>query len=374
MRIVQLIPTLSVGGAERIVALLAEALRDLGHEVHIIVLGESEDSWIERDLREKRMSVTFLGKGAGFDPTIIARLGVALRNVRPQVVHTHLHVLKYLLPTRAVWRPDAIVHTLHNLAENEAEPADQKVQQAAFRYRVAPVAIGGAVAESVRELYALEPATTIPNGIEVARFAAPEGTRQRLRGELSLPEDAPVFIVVGRLNEQKNHALLLRAFEKVPEHAHLLIVGDGDLRSELQEQAAGMSSRVHFLGIRRDVPDLLAAADAFVLASDWEGNPLVVMEAMSAGLPVVATAVGCVPELVVDGAGALVDKGDEAGLVEAITALALDPALADRQGTRARAHAERRFDVAAMAADYIDLYTRQSTRQFLRERLTGAAP
>jgi len=374
VRIVQLIPTLSVGGAERIVALLASAQRDLGHEVHIVVLGESEDSWIERDLRAARMSVTFLGKGAGFEPQTIARLGVALRSVRPEVVHTHLHVLKYLLPTRAVWRPDAIVHTLHNLAENEAEPADQKVQQAAFRYRVAPVAIGGAVAESVRQLYGIEPAATIPNGIEVGRFKAGPGVRSRLRSELGLEPGTPVFIVVGRLNEQKNHALLLRAFAQVPNQAHLLVVGDGDLRAALESQAAPLGPRVHFLGIRKDVPDLLAAADIFVLASDWEGNPLVVMEAMSAGLPVVATSVGCVPELVVVGAGVLVDKGDEARLSREMTALAGDLDQAAQAGGVARVHARLRFTVGAMAADYIDLYTRQSTRRFLRERLTGAAP
>lgn len=374
MRIVQLIPTLSVGGAERIVALLACAQRDLGHDVHIVVLGKSEDSWIERDLRSAQVSLTFLGKGAGFDPSVIVRLGTALRSVRPDVVHTHLHVLKYLLPTRTVWRPSAIVHTLHNLAENESEPADQKVQHAAFRYRVAPVAIGEAVAESIRQLYAVEPAATIPNGIEVDRFGVLPGVRSRLRRSLDLPPDAPVFIVVGRLNEQKNHALLLRAFAQVPDHAHLLVVGDGDLRAGLESQAAPLGSRIQFLGIRKDIPALLAAADIFVLASDWEGNPLVVMEAMAAGLPVVATSVGCVPELVVKGSGALVEKGDEDMLSREMTSLACDLDRAAQAGAVARAHARQRFDVEAMAADYIGLYIRQSTRRFLRKRRTGAAP
>lgn len=354
MRIVQLIPTLSVGGAERIVALLAREQVKLGHHVDVVVLGPSEDSWIERDVRAQGIPVHFLDKGPGMSVGVIPRLAKLLRSLQPDVVHTHLHVLKYLLPSRAVHRPAAIVHTLHNLAENEAVASDQAVQQAVFRWRVAAVAIGEAVAESVRELYGIEPRSIIPNGIEVDRFAPGEGARERLRAELSVPADAPVFVVVGRLNPQKNHALLLESFAQVPASAHLLVVGDGELRADLEAQAP--SDRVHFLGIRRDVPDLLATADVFVLSSDWEGNPLVVMEAMAAGKPVVATSVGCVPELVVDGAGVLVDKGDGAGLTAAMRAYADDPERVGRDGAAALAHAKERFDVSAMASAYVALY------------------
>lgn len=354
MRIVQLIPTLSVGGAERIVALLAHAQTQVGHDVHIVVLGSPEDSWIERWVRTEGIDVHFLDKGPGFEARVVGRLARTLRRLRPDVVHTHLHVLKYLLPSRLLHRPAAIVHTLHNLAENEAVRSDQLVQQAVFRWRVAPVAIGAAVAESVRAVYDLEPAAVIPNGIEVARFAPAAGVRDRLRAELDLPASACVFVVVGRLNPQKNHTLLLDAFARVSDSAHLVVVGDGELRAQLEQAAP--AARVHFLGIRRDVPDLLAAADVFVLASDWEGNPLVVMEALAAGKPVVATAVGCVPELVVDGTGQLVPKGDSPALTAAMQNYVDTPAAVHADGSAARSHALGRFDVSAMARAYLALY------------------
>ena len=371
MRIVQLIPTLSVGGAERIVALLAREQRRQGHSVDVVVLGTSEGSWIEAELRREGISLHFLDKGPGLSLPVVARLARLLRRLRPEVVHTHLHVLKYLLPTRVAHRPEVIVHTLHNLAQNEAEPADQAVQKTAFAWRVAPVAIGEAVAQSVRELYGRAPATTIPNGIEVARFAPAAGARARLRAELGLADDTTAFVVVGRLNPQKNHALLLAAHATLPAQSHLLVVGDGELRPALEAQAG--SDRVHFLGIRRDVPDLLAAADVFVLSSDWEGNPLVVMEAMAAGKPIVATAVGCVPELVVPGAGTLVPAGDAAALAAAMVRFVDDPEAVRAAGSVARAHAMERFDVSAMAADYLALY-RSRGRPETSTRASASSP
>lgn len=354
MRIVQLVPTLSVGGAERTVALLAREQAELGHAVDVVVLGHSEDSWLEHELRRLQLPVHFLHKGPGLSLTVSHRLGVLLPSLRPQVVHTHLHVLKYLLPTRAYVRVPAIVHTLHSLAAHEAVRTDRAVQWAAFRWRVAPVAIGDAVARSIHSLYSLAPRATIPNGIEVDRFTPQPGARARIRTEQSIPHNATVFITVGRLNEAKNHALLLDAFAALPPDAHLLVVGDGALRASLEARAD--SARVHFLGVRSDVPDLLSAADVFVLSSDWEGNPLVVMEAMAAAKPVVATAVGCVPELVPSDAGTLVPAGDRDGLVDAMRAFLTHPDSAVRAGAQARDHARARFDVTSTAQAYVDLY------------------
>lgn len=358
MRIVELIPTLGVGGAERIVALLSRELAALGHHVEVVVLGQPEDSWIEAELREAGVAVHHLGKGPGFEARIVWDLARTLKRIEPDVVHTHLHVLKYLLPGSPVYRWRRVVHTLHNLAQNEAVANDRRLQQVAFRAGVVPVAIGDAVAESFAEVYGFAVPWSIPNGIPVRDFQRGEAVRQRLRAELGLG-DAPTFVVVGRLNEQKNHALLLEAFaDPRLAEARLLIVGDGDLRAELEGKAAGLGERVRFLGIRRDVPDLLAAADAFVLSSDWEGNPLVVMEALSAGRAVVSTAVGCVPELVSERTGALVPAGDGAALAEALAALVADPARVRSLGAAAAADALARFDASVMARAYVDLFER----------------
>ncbi len=359
MRIVELIPSLHVGGAERIVALMATALAAEGHQVSVVSLGGPSGSWIEAELRAASIETIFLGKRPGLDLRAIPRLGRALARLRPEVLHTHLHVLKYALPARLAWRRCTVVHTLHNLAEREAVASDRRLQQLAFRGGVAPVSIGDAVAESLERVYRIPARYTIPNGIPVAAFRSPPGVRAEVRAELSLPGEAACFLAVGRLNPQKNHAALLAAFAD-PRLAgcRLLIAGDGELRGALEQQAGalGVADRVHFLGVRKDVPRLLAAADGLVMASSWEGNPLVVMEAMSAGLPVVATAVGCVPELVSERTGWLVPAGDEGALAEALAALAGDLGDARGRGEAGAKVALERFDVSVMARAYVALF------------------
>lgn len=360
MKIVELIPSLSVGGAERVVTLLAEALAG-AHDVTVVVLGSPTGSWLEERLAAVGVSVRFLNKHPGLDARAIPRLGRLLRGLRPDVVHTHLHVLKYLLPVWPLHRRLRIVHTMHNIASHEATPADQRLQRLAFAAGVRAVSIGGAVTESFQDCYGRPPAAVIANGIPVADFQAPRAVGQRLRGVLGISQEAPLFVAVGRLNQQKNHALLLEALAdpRLEQHgAQLLIAGDGDLREALAAQISqrALTGRARLLGIRRDVPALLSASDAFVMASSWEGNPLVVMEAMSAGRAVVATSVGCVPELVPPSAGRLVPPGKAGALAEALAVLAGDRGLCRRLGAAAAAEAEARFDVSVMAASYGRLF------------------
>lgn len=373
MHVVELVPALGVGGAERIVAMLGKALAVEGARVTVVALGARTGSWIERDLADAGVDVEFLGKGPGFEPRVVAGLGAALRRLRPDVVHTHLHVLKYLLPVWAgVGRP-RVVHTLHNLADKEATEADQRLQRAAFAAGVEPVAIGEAVAESMGPVYGLRPRFTVANGVEVEAFQRDAATRARLRSSLGLPEGAPAFVVVGRLNPQKNHALLLDAFAEdavAATGARLLVVGDGELRPDVEARvdALGLADRVHLLGVRRDVPDLLAAADAFVLSSDYEGNPLVVMEALAAGRAVVATAVGCVPELVPPEAGVLLPAGDRAALSAALAQVAGDLDHTHQMGAAGVARARARFDAAVMARAYLGVFRATSRPAFGRRR------
>ena len=138
MRIVELIPTLGVGGAERIVSLLAVELVALGHHVEVVVLGEPEDSWIEAELREAGVAIHHLGKGPGFEARVVVELARTLRRIEPDVVHTHLHVLKYLLPGSPVYRWRRVVHTLHNLAQNEAVAATSTSPESTPPCRVSP--------------------------------------------------------------------------------------------------------------------------------------------------------------------------------------------------------------------------------------------
>jgi glycosyltransferase involved in cell wall biosynthesis len=355
MQILQVIPSLDVGGAERMVLLLARELATLGQDISVVSLFDPTSTWMEADLRAAGIPLYFLGKRPGLDLRMIPRLARLLQKLQPDIVHTHLHVLKYLLPAQLSWRRCRVVHTLHNLAEHEIERSGQLFQQVAFRSGVMPVAIGTAVAQSLRRVYHMEARHIIPNGIPVSQFQLPPETRSLLRQELGLSDDQVVFLSAGRLNRQKNQALLIDAFiaANLP-NSCLLLAGEGDLRPSLEQKAAG--APVRFLGVRKDIPKLMAASDVFVLSSSWEGNPLVVMEAMASGLPVVATSVGCVPELLESGGGILVSDGDCKAMTEAFCQLASSPENRRDIGRTGAQEALRRFDTRTMANSYLALY------------------
>lgn len=360
-KVLLLVATLRVGGAERIVSALARHLAAARWPVTVASMYDPFGSPIEAELRAANVPLVFLGKRPGLDLRVIPRLARVLRTSRPDVIHTNGVVLRYAFLSLLFGPRPPVIHTVHNVAQHEADPAGVALNFVAFRTGVSPVAIGDAVASSIRSVYKLEARRLIPNGIPVQAYAHVEGARRDVRAELGIAADAPVFLAVGRMMAQKNHVLLLDALasERLARlGARLLLAGDGELRDVLRRRVRerGIEGRVHFLGVRSDVPRLLSASDVFVLSSSWEGNPLSVMEAMAASVPVVATAVGCVPELVPPEAGRLIPSGDRAALEAALYALAADLPGAREMGLAAGRVARERFDEAVMVRAYQQLY------------------
>jgi len=227
---------------------------------------------------------------------------------------------------------------------------------------------GMAVSESTRDAWASRPGVrhsrlgVIYNGVDVARYDR-RSSRPEARRALNLPADAsPVVAVVGRLEEQKGHrylfdavASLHRSFPKM----HLLLAGDGALRPELESRARalGIGQRVSFLGHCNDVQRVLDAADLFVLPSLWEALPFALLEAMASGLPVVATRVAGVPEVVSHGrTGLLVPPADAGALASALAEVVASRSRLDDMGAAARAVVEARYSLGAMLRDTQDAY------------------
>lgn len=189
--------------------------------------------------------------------------------------------------------------------------------------------------------------TFVPNGID----AIPEGDGARVREELGIPAGAPVVVAVAVLREQKALDVLVRAAAGLlPEHPDLrvLIAGSGPQEEQLEALIAelGVGQAITLLGIRSDVPDLLAAADVAALSSDYEGSPLAVMEYMDAGLPVVATRVGGVPDLIEDGVnGLLVEPQDPVALQAALGRVLADRDAAAQMGARGRERRRSEFTI-----------------------------
>lgn len=362
IRVLEVLATLRRAGAEQVAVSLACSLDRAQFETAVVSLYGPFPGSLEPALRECGVPVWHLGKRRGLDPRMWGRLAQVVDRFRPDVLHTHSYVMRYVLP--AHYRK--VVHTVHNLAEREVDGIGRFIHRLAFRAGASPVAISAALARSFARIYGRVPAAIIPNGVDVGRGFRPEARDLWRRSHGFAPGDCLVASV-GRLETQKNPLHLIRAFveglRETPA-AYLLLAGEGTLLEPARRLAnrAGMSARVHFLGLREDVAELLSAADLFALGSDWEGAPVAILEAMSAHLPVVATAVGGVPDLVEDAVTGLLAPARDAGaLGRAMAALAGDSELRHRMGAAA-AHRALSFDRAGMIDAYAQLFTRRARR------------
>lgn len=200
----------------------------------------------------------------------------------------------------------------------------------------------------------------IPNGIATDTYLSDADTRQAARHSLGLTDTDFVWLTVGRLEPQKDHASLLQAFSQLAPSNRLLIAGEGALLDTLTAQvdALELTDRVQLLGLRRDIPELLSAADAFVLSSVFEGLPNVIMEALAAGVPVVSTDVGGVRELVAAGkSGLIIPPSDVGALSEAMRQLAALPAKTRQQwGNYGQTHIQQSYDLARVIDQWETLF------------------
>ena len=362
INVTHIVPHLRNGGAEHMAVHLMTGLDRTRFKTSAIVLGRRCGSSLEEILDGSDVRTIYLDKQGGFDPRMFWRAGQALRQLRPTVVHTHVHVLRYVLPQLLLRKPRAVVHTVHNIAEQEVEPRAQWLQGVAFRSGVIPVSVAQEVASSLERRYRVSNSEVIPNCIPVRRYQLSKEVRERWRRNAGIDSTDTVFTCVALFREQKNHRRLLRVFKAGPgshSSAKLLLVGAGPTEESIRQLAEhyGLGDRVRFLGLRDDIPEVLRASDVFVLSSDYEGNPLAVMEAMAAGLPVVSTRVGGVPELVAHGKdGLLVDSANEMEFKEALQLLLDRPEVRINMGLSAARHAEEKFDLYSMVLAYERLY------------------
>jgi glycosyltransferase involved in cell wall biosynthesis len=362
IKVLQIVPMLSPGGAERVAVHIVRGLNRQRYEPMVVSFTERMNCDLDDLLDEAGIETRYLGKHPGFDYRVYPRLQRVLSECQPDVVHTHLHVLRYALPCVIFPKKASWLHTVHNMAEREVEPRARWIQRCAYRRGVVPVAVAERVAESMQRLYGIQGCRVIANGIPTDGFANPRISRQEWRAKEGFAETDILFVCVARFAPQKNHRLLLNAFAQGPAsnpNAHLVLVGEGVLQQQLEEQtkALHLTSQVHFLGLRADIPEVLGAGDIFVLSSDWEGNPLSILEAMAAGLPIVSTAVGGVPDLFENGKeGLIVPSGDTPAFSKAMVSLVVHSSLRKSLGKAAADRAKGQFDVSLMVRAYEELY------------------
>jgi sugar transferase (PEP-CTERM/EpsH1 system associated) len=366
--VAHLVSHLRGGGLEQCVVNLSNRLADDGWRPFIFCMQMSGD--LERKLRDG-VSVQSLNKSPGNDLRLPWRLATLFKRERIDIVHCHnwATLLEGLIAARLAG-VRAVVHTQHGLDYGfDASRSYLRDRARLLLKRLASRGLGHvvAVSQEVRETVVTdwrmpgERVSVIHNGIEPPPEAPTREERAARRAELGLSPFDLVIGTVGALRPVKDHSMLLQAFARVLRDlpgARLVLVGNGPSRADLEAEAArlGLGPAVQFTGWRSDASTLLPLMDVFALSSLSEGISLAVLEAMAAGLPVVATRVGGNPEIVEDGVnGLLVPASDPQAMAQALLGLARDPRRRQALGAGGRVRASA-FTLARMVEGYQEMY------------------
>jgi glycosyltransferase involved in cell wall biosynthesis len=348
------------GGAEVQVASLAREFGRRDWRVKVVSL--LPIGVVGKELLSENIEVESLEMERGVpNPLALLKLKHIIEEFDPLVVHSHMvHANLLARVCRLSVQVPALLCTAHNIIEGG------RLIDWAYRATERLCDLTTNVSRAGVTRFLEKGAATrgrmvmMPNGVDVQRFRSNPERRRTTRAALGLDDSEFVWLCVGRFEPVKDHDNLIRAFASLDSNARLLLAGRGVLERQTRQlvETLGISSRVRFLGLRSDIPDLLNAADAFVLASQWEGAPISILEAAAASRPVLATAVGGNRELVVEGkTGWLVPPRNDVALGWRMTkAMSAAPEVRAEMGRVARERAEKEFSIDAVTTGWIHLY------------------
>lgn len=383
LNVMQIILDLELAGAQEVVRTLVEYLQASGCTLTVCAFQdgpmrpEIEKLGVKVEILERpRYSIVFLPMFLAEMLRIWRELARLIETYDINVAQTHLlEVLDFLvLILRRTTKLRVVLWTVHNVdflptMKHRLLRPKRFVYRLLYRWTAGRVDGFIAVSDEVREsiMRQIGPiqgkVMAISNGVDVKRYERPHN-KAALCHQLGLETNSFLVATIGRLTEQKGHRYLIEAATSVVStypDTHFLFIGDGELRDELQEQIrqSGLSYNVHFLGVRDDVPDLLAAVDLFVLPSLWEGLSIALLEAMAAGKPIVATNVSGTTQVVISGeTGIVVPPGSSAALTDAIVQTLSDPARVQAMGQKAKQHVVMNFSAQKQANEHLALYRR----------------
>lgn len=348
------------GGAEVMLLQLAGELRRRGHTV-LPIGPDNGCGWLAEQFRARGFEPATFRLRRTIDPSCVRGMASLLREHGIEVVHSHEFAMAVYGAAAARRVGARHVITMHGGRYYAERWRRRAALRWAVRHSAHVVAVSRATAADLACTLRIPPSavTVVPNGIEF-----PRGRRDPVRAELRAGDDVALIVAIGNLYPVKGHRVLVQALAMLA-RSHpdlrwrLAIAGRGEEEAALRALAhdGGIAERVSLLGFRTDVPDLLAAADVFVMPSLSEGLPLALVEAMASGVAIVASDVGGIPEVVTrDVDAVLAPPGDAGRLADSIATLVVRPERRATLGAAARATAYRDFSVARMADSYESLY------------------
>ena len=363
MRVAIIIDTLKVGGAQRLVSdfVLAAAAHEI--EPTVICLHEEIHPIIADSIRAAGVRLVKFPSPSLLNVNRFMQMVGFLRAEKFDLIHTHLSYSNILGSLAGFFTRRPVIASLHNTDSDTRKRSVRVVRLEAVILRYLArriIAVGYGVADAFRLRLGSRKVDVIPNGIPASVPITLEA-RQKLRREIAGDENRVLLIAVGRFVPAKGYDDMIDSIallhQKHP-HCFLAIAGAGRLLDSVKSQISEMQldDAICCLGVRSDVPQLLAASDIFVSSSHWEGLPVAILEAMMAGLPIVATAVGDVPKVVTPEAGIIVSPHQPDCLAEALDDLINAPEKARAMGNAARARAMQEYSLDTWMKRHIVVY------------------
>lgn len=353
MKIMQIMPEFGLAGAEIMCENLCYELASKNHDIVIVSLYTYNSAITER-LENKNIKIYYLDKKTGLDLTMITKLIKVLKKENPKVIHTHRYVMQYAIPAAFLCGINCRVHTVHNVADKEVGKIARILAKIFYTcFNVTPVALSNIIKKTIIDQYHLkdEQVPVVVNGIDLKKCM--------IKDDYSI-KDKFTVLHIGRFDKQKNHISLVKGFEKFLlqcPNSQLLLLGDGDLRDKIFDYVNknNLNNNVKFLGLTNNVYPYLKNADVFILPSIYEGVPMTLIEAMGSAIPIIASRVGGIPDMLTDGDSALLINPNENAISEALIKIFNSKELRIKLGKNAFEQSKK-FSAETMANKYNNIY------------------
>lgn len=351
MKIMQIIPALDLAGAETMCENLTNSLIKLGHEVTVISLYDYHSVVTER-MEKNGIKIIYLNKKSGLDLSLIFKLVKIFKEHKVDAVHSHLYAGKYAHVAASICGIKAKIYTIHNIATKEAGKLDRMFNKHLFKHcNVIPVSLSKEVQKSVVDEYNIDFKDTpvVFNGVSMEKCHIKNDYSGNKR-----------VLHVGRFANAKNHEVLVKSIANLVERGRdvqLDLYGQGELEQSIKDlvKKLHMENNINFCGLTDDVYSIMETSDIFVLPSLYEGMPMTLIEAMGTGLPILASNVGGIPDMIENEKSGLLCEPTVDGVVKGLERLIESEEDRKLYGQNAIVSSEK-FSADKMAKDYYEIY------------------
>lgn len=331
---------------------LAIELKKMGHDVLVVSL-YSLKTYIVDEMIGNGIRFVSLGKKGGIDFSFFFKLARLIHKEKPDVVHSHLYATKYAQFLASIFGVRTKVFTIHNEASKDGTRIDHCLNRFLLKFcNVIPVTLSHDLIDSSCKVYGpkLRQMPVVFNGIPL----------DKCQPVVGYPSEAKKFLHVGRFMTAKNHKNLIEGFVKAKKTCpsiELFMYGEGPLQSEIMQlvEKYEAASYIHYCGISSDIYSIMHGMNVFLLPSLWEGFPMTLVEAMGTGMPIIASKVGGIPNMLKNNHSALLIEPNSESITESIVAMYNDSSLRERLGRNALEDSAK-FSSKGMALSYLKVY------------------